>query len=42
MFDFALIDENNRKLEAILAMMKIRDWDAALLNQNLVSLLSTF
>ncbi|VUZ47911.1 unnamed protein product, partial [Hymenolepis diminuta] len=35
MFDFALIDENNRKLEAILTMMKSHDWNAALLNQNL-------
>nr|CDS34517.1 conserved hypothetical protein [Hymenolepis microstoma] len=35
MFEFALMDENNRKLEAILSMIKCRDWDAALLNQNL-------
>lgn len=39
MFETAFPDENTRKLETILAMMKFRRWDAAVSNQNLVSLI---
>ncbi|KAM7543257.1 hypothetical protein Aperf_G00000005204 [Anoplocephala perfoliata] len=35
LFDFDLLDENNRKLETILAMLKNHDWKAALANQRL-------